>query len=94
MVTVSEYSDLDLLLGEQWHLRVFYINGDFSMAILKKIRLYTMESKPLLDFNATKTSTGDVSLDPFYIHQQLSLVFQFVGQHGSKAQLLELLSML
>ena len=89
--TVSQYSNLDHLLGEQWHLRVSNINGDFSMAILKTVRFYIMEPKPLLDFNAIKTSTGDLSLDPFYIHQQLSLVFQFVRQDGSKVQLLEFL---
>jgi len=88
---ISQYSDLDNLLGEQWHLRVSNINGGFSMAILKTIPFYIMEPKPLLDFNAAKTSAGDVSLDPFYIHQQLSLVFQFVRQDGSKRQLLELL---
>ena len=89
--TVSQYSDLDDLLGQQWHLRVSNSNGDFSMAVLQTIRFYIMEPKPLLDFNAIKTSAGEVSCDPFYIQQQLSLIFQFVRQDGSKAQLLQLL---
>ena len=73
--TVSQHSNLDDLLGGQWHLQMSNSDGDFSMAILQTIRFYKLEPKPLLDFNATKTSAGEVSFDPFNIQQQLSLIF-------------------
>ena len=89
--TIRQYSDLDDLLGNQWHFRLANINGDFSYAMLETIRFYTMKPKPLFDFNATKTSRGDLSLVPFYTEKQTSLVFQFVRKDGNKRQLLELL---
>lgn len=89
--TISQYDNLNDLLGDQWHIRIANSNGDFSVAMLETIRFYLMEPKPLLDFNATKTSTGELSLIPVYTQQQLSLVFQFVRQDGNKRKLLELL---
>lgn len=62
--TISEYSDLDDLLGNQWYVRVANSNGDFSLAMLETISFYMMEPKPLLDFHPTKTSTIELSLVP------------------------------
>ena len=90
--TISQYSDLNDLLGNQWHFRVANCNGDFSLVMLETIRFYIVEPKPLLDFSATKTSTDhELSLVAFYTQQQSSLVFKFVRKDGNKRQLLELL---
>ena len=40
--TIRNYSDLDDLLGEGWHLRVNNINGDFSHVIIETIRFYML----------------------------------------------------
>ena len=89
--TISQYNNFNDLLGDHWHIRIANSNGDFSLVMLETIRFYVTEPKSLLDFNVTKTSTGELSLTPFYTQQQLSLVFQFVKQDGNKRQLLELL---
>ncbi len=34
MYSISHYNDQDKLLGNQWHMRMLNINGDFSYAIL------------------------------------------------------------
>ena len=58
---ITQYSDLDNLLGIQWHFRVANINGDFSLSVLETIQFYLMKPKLLLDFNATKTTAGELS---------------------------------
>ena len=52
---IKEYEDLDELFGEQWHLRIVNINGDFSCALLKTIQFYATCPKPILDFSINTT---------------------------------------
>ena len=48
---IKNYKDLDELFGEQWHVRIVNVNGDFSCALLNTIQFYTMQPKPILDFS-------------------------------------------
>ncbi len=88
--TVEEYNDLDELLGERWHIRVANIYGDFSYVILSTIRFYLTQPAPLLDFDVRQHDT-ELQFEPFYLPQQMALVFQFVRGDGNKHKLTQLL---
>ena len=85
--TISNYCDLNSLLGEGWHLRVTNTNGDFCHVILETIRFYMMRPRPLLDFEARGRTAEDMELVPFYTEQPTALVFQFVKKDGNRRQL-------
>ena len=93
-----QYEDLDELFGEQWHLRIVNINGDFSCALLKTIQFYATCPKPILDFSINTTHAksllqGDeLTLTPYFTAQQPAVVFQFVKKDGGKCQLINLLT--
>lgn len=96
---IKDYEDLDELLGEQWHLRIVNINGDFSCALLKTIQFYATCPKPILDFSINTSTThasllqGDeLTLSPYFTVQQPAVVFQFVKKDGGKCQLINLLT--
>ena len=92
---IKAYKDLDELLGEQWHLRVANINGDFSYAVLKTIQFHAFHPKPLLDFTpsvCTHQDDPELSLTPFYTEQQLELSFNFVRMDGNRRDLINSLS--
>ena len=88
---VERYSDLDDLLGERWHIRVTNVNGDFTFAILKTIRFYLIQPRPLLDVDFQKSSTGELEFVPYYTEQEKALVFQFVRGDGNKSKLADFL---
>lgn len=77
LYTIQQYKNLDALLGTQWHMRVVNICGDFSYVILPSVCFYLTRPRPLLDFNVSVRSTGELVPSPFYTEQQMALVFQF-----------------
>ena len=85
--TVEKYSDLDELLGERWYIRVTNMYGDFSVAVLKTIRFYLMQPRPLLDINFSKATTGELKFTPSYLEQEMVIVFKFVRSDGNKQRL-------
>ncbi len=89
--TIANYKDLDDLLGEQWHMRVANVFGDFSYAILTTIRFYLTRPRPLLDFKVSEGSAGELEFVPVYTEQQMALVFQFVRGDGNKRKLTDFL---
>ena len=91
---IQQYEDLDLLLGEQWHLRVVNINGDFSCALLKTVQFYAMHPKSILDFSVdvSQATSSGLTLTPYFIKQQPTLIFQFVRKDMNKCQLINLLT--
>ena len=44
---IKDYKDLNELLGDQWHIRVVNVNGDFSYAMLQTIQFHAFYPKPL-----------------------------------------------
>ena len=97
---IKNYKDLDELFGEQWHVRIVNVNGDFSCALLNTIQFYAMQPKPILDFNVNTYTTHAASLPanteltfvPYFTPQQPTVVFQFVKVDGGKCQLIDLLN--
>ena len=84
---INEYSDLNEVLGEQWHMRISNTSGDFSYAIKETVRYHMTQPKSLLDFNVSKDSSGSLNFSPFFIQQPTALVFQFVRGDGNKLKL-------
>ena len=93
---IKAYKDLNELLGEQWHLGVANINGDFSYAMLQTIQFHVFYPKPLFDFTPcllrTRQDDPELSLTPYYTEQQLELSFNFVRMDGNRRDLMNLLS--
>ena len=44
--TIRQYSDLNELLGDRWHIRIVNSNGDFSQVLLETIRFYLGRGGP------------------------------------------------
>ena len=84
---LREYSDLNGLLGEQWHMRVNNTSGDFSYVIKETICYYMAQPKSLLDFHVSTGSSGCLKFPPFFIQQPTAVVFQFVRGDGNKVKL-------
>ena len=93
---IKAYKDLNELLGDQWHLRVANINGDFSYAVLQTIQFHAFYPKLLLDFTPSllcaHQSDPELSLTPYYTEQQLELSFNFVRMDGNRRDLISSLS--
>ena len=92
---ITNFSDLNDLLGESWHIRVYNINGDFSKVVLNTVRFHAMQPKAIMDFNVTipgvisnEPDTGDelrrAKLIPYFIQQPSAVVFQCVKKDGNK----------
>ena len=92
MFTIRNYSDLNDLLGEGWHLRVANTNGDFSHVIIETIQFYMMCPRPLLDFEVAGRTTESLEFTPFYTEQPTALVFQFVKKDGNKRELISFIN--
>ena len=84
---INEYSDLNELLGELWHMRISNTSGDFSYAIKETVRYHMTQPKCLLDFKVSKDSSDSLKFSPFFIQQPTALVFQFVRGDGNKVKL-------
>ena len=84
---ISEYSDLDELLGKQWHMRIDNTFGDFAYAIKETIRYHVIQPKSLLDFEVTRDSSGELKFSPFFIEQPTTLIFRYVRKDDNKAKL-------
>lgn len=88
--TIRQYSDLNELLGDRWHIRIVNSNGDFSQVLLETIRFYLTRPKPILDFDVERVS-NEMKLIPVYVEQGHSLVFTFVRSDGNLRKLKEIL---
>ena len=52
---MREYSDLNDILGDDWHFRVVNEARDFSYAILESIAFHYCTSRPLMEYEVEKT---------------------------------------
>lgn len=84
--TINAYSDLDDLLGKNWHIRVVNPIGDFSYTILSTIRFYLTKGRPILDYEVQQKD-GVLDFVPAYIEQSNSLIFTCVRGDGNKKDL-------
>ena len=76
---ISKYSDLDLLLGKAWHLRVLNKGEDFCYCEKQSVQYYLHQRKSVEEVD----QDGRVvrCLSGGYV-----LVFKFVRMHGTLAQ--------
>ena len=89
---LGAYSDLDELLGENWHYRVCNERGDFSYVILETVRYHIYTPRPLLEYSVSTESDGKLKYTPVYIEQGPELVFSFVRGDGNHVKLAKFLS--
>ena len=47
---LEQYSDLDDMLGQDWHYRVVNTSGDFSF-VLETVRFHMYTPRPILEYN-------------------------------------------
>lgn len=77
---ITKYSNLDLLLGNNWHVRGLNDKGDFSYVICDSVRFYLKQLKPIIDYERHDDEFVKVT----HISGK-SLVFSFVRGDGNRA---------
>jgi hypothetical protein len=85
--TVCHYNDLDELLGNQWHMRVLNINGDFSYAILDTISFHLTKGRPIIEYEVARNEDGTYKFQEVFLEQNSYLVFNFIRGDGIKSEL-------
>ena len=88
---MNSYSELDGVLGEDWHYRVVNTRGDFSFIVLETVRFHVYRPKPILEY-VPKLKDSKLQYIPAYTHQQTQLVFSFVRREGNSCKLVDFLS--
>ena len=73
--TITNYCDLNDILGERWHLRVVNLIGDFSYVILKTISFYISKSRPIQEYEILERENGTFDFAPSYIEQLSFILF-------------------
>ena len=79
--TIKKYSDLDSLLGANWHWRGLNAAGDFCYVILNTVEFYIYQRRCLKEFLPMPSSHTQVTRDLGY-----SVVFSFVRGDGTPHQ--------
>ena len=72
--TITQYSDLDDLMGEDWHYRVYNTRGDFAYAMLETIQFHLFHPKPILEYSVTLDQGKKLHYTPTYTMQGPQLV--------------------
>ena len=72
---ITKYSDLDSLLGRNWHIRGL---NDFSYIICDSVRFYLKKPKPIIDYERDEDKFEKIT----HICGR-SLVFMFVRGDGN-----------
>lgn len=90
--TITQYSDLDHLMGEGWHYRVYNTRGDFAYAMLETIRFHLFHPKPILEYSVALDPSKKLQYTPMYTMQGPQLVFSFVRHDGNHRRLIQFLS--
>ena len=73
MYSVKQYSDLNPLLGCNWHVRGINDRMNFCYVNLRSVRYYLYKRQPLIDF----TASGKQEIVSGH-----SLIFKFVRMDG------------
>ena len=88
---IKNYKDLDELFGEQWHVRIVNVNGDFSCALLNTIQFIPC-NQSRFSTSASLPANTKLTFVPYFTPQQPTVVFQFIKVDGGKCQLIDLLN--
>ena len=81
-VTIRSYSDLDDLLGINWHYRGLNLAGDFCYVIEDSIDFYLYKRRPLVQYIPDKDRTPA----KFSVSRGHALVFKFIRGDGTGSQ--------
>ena len=76
--TITTHSDLDPLLGKNWHVRGLNIAGDFSCIIPESVCYYLRRKRPLVEYIPDSCAGVVKQLQ----EQGYTLVFTFVVGYG------------
>ena len=78
---IKNYSDLHVLLGKAWHLRVLNKGGDFCYCHRESVQYYLHQRKSLISIEVDQDGKVVRCLSGGYV-----LVFKFVCIDGTFAQ--------
>ena len=71
---LQQYSDLDAVLGKDWHYRVVNTRGDFSFVVMEIVRFHMYTPRPILEYTPTLTH-GKLHYTPVYTEQETIGIF-------------------
>ena len=77
---IAHYSDIEDLLGKNWHYRGVNSAGDFCYAILETVEFYLYHRRPLIHYIANEHGKPIQTSTP----RGYMLVFKFVRGDGTK----------
>lgn len=80
--TITDYRDLDALLGRNWHFRGINAAGDFCYVILNTVEFYLYRRCPLTEY--FPDSTGAITKHER--DQAYALMFTFIRGDGTRDQ--------
>ena len=79
---IAHYSDIEDLLGKNWHYRGVNSAGDFCYAILETVEFYLYHRRPLIHYIANEHGKPIQTSTP----RGYMLVFKFVRGDGTKSE--------
>jgi len=77
------YSDLDSLLGRNWHYRGINNQGDYANAVLKSIEYYLVKQRSIAEYHPDQSNPNDITVHK--IDGGYNLKFSFVRGYGNKS---------
>jgi len=77
------YSDLDSLLGRNWHYRSINSQGDDAYAVLKSIEYYLVRRRSIAEYHPDQSNPDDITVHK--IDAGYNLKFSFVRGYGNKS---------
>ena len=87
---IRNFSDLNSLVGRNWHFRGLNSNGDYGYVILKSIEFYIRKSRTILEYiPCQQTGSGDCMSDSqtesISTYTGYTLTFTFTVGYGTPA---------
>jgi len=80
---IQKYSDLDLLLGTQWHYRGINKHGDYGYVVLSSIEFYLHKRRSLVSYYPPETPGQPITSSKQDIGYLLT--FSFQRRYGNSA---------
>ena len=78
---ITNYQDLNHLLGANWHFRGININGDYGYVVKETVEFYIRRSKPLNEYIYSCSDGAPIQSS---INTGYSLAFCFICGYGNK----------
>lgn len=78
---IQQYSDLDSLLGHNWHYRGINKHGDYAYVSLESIEFYLCKRRHLVEYHPAESA--DSSITELHTDTGYSLTFCFIRKCGN-----------